>query len=403
MINETKTQVKLERYSSYRFRSSMITGCYAAIAISIGYIVFYGLHSLLFMQMINLLGIGVFTISILLFKKRKVTLPFLISTIYILISCTTTTHHIGIATNFHLFALILIPFAFVNPYWNKLQISIYSTALISVFIGLIVIYKDASPLLSLPESTITSISIGNLISLIISFTFIFNYYNNAISKIESDLINSNEVLTMRNDEKGVLLKEIHHRVKNNLAIIMSLLRLDERNESSKEHQQFSKEFESRISSIASIHNNIYQSERFDRINLKDYVTDMVSNMKRMFVDTENNISVNIKADECFVPLSDAVPCGLIINEVLANSFTHAFAQGEKGEVAVNVMNNVDGISISIADDGKGFDTQAADNSNSSKGLSIIDCLAEQIDAEYNLCGENGTKFKIKLCDKVHLN
>ena len=401
MINNSIIQEKLEKSSSYRFRSSMIIGCYAGVIISAGFILFYAALNIFFMQMVNLIGIGAFILSIILFKKRMVTLPFLIATVYILTSCITAAHHIGLVSNFHLFALILIPFAFVNPFWSKLQIVFYSMVLVSVFIGMILIYSNESPAFVLSKDILIIPSVGNIISLIISFTLIFNYYNSTINKIESELIGSNNVLTLRNNEKGVLLKEIHHRVKNNLAIIMSLLRLDERNSKSKEHKQFTKEFESRISTIASIHNNIYKSERFDRINLKEYVTDMVGNMEKMFVNSNDDISVNIKADECFIPLSDAVPCGLIINEVMTNSFKYAFVDHKKGNIEVNVLRSPDGISISIADDGVGFDTKK--EIENSHGLSIVDGLAEQIDAKYTICCENGTKFQMKLSEKIHLN
>ena len=399
MIDITLTE-KLLKSSSYRFRLSMIVGCYTGIAVSIGFIAFYGFLDIFFMQVINVLGIGAFALSIFLFKRGGATVPFLIATVYILTGCISSTHYIGIESNFHLFALILIPFAFVNPFWNKLEMSLYVGGLLSVFIVLILFYSNSPPLFKLSGDIMMIPSVGNIISLIVSMALIFNYYNSAINKIESELIDSNDISTVRNEEKGVLLKEIHHRVKNNLAIIMSLLRLDERNSDSEEHQQFTKEFEARISSIASIHNNIYRSERFDRINLKEYVTEMAGNMERMFVNLDDNISVNIKADECFIPLADAVPCGLIVNEILTNSFKHAF-KNKKGIVDVNVLKSNDRIVINITDNGIGFDSKNI--SKSAQGLSIVDGLAEQIDATYTINGKNGTDFKLNMETRMSLN
>jgi len=103
----------------------MIVGCYTGIVVSIGFIFFYGFQNIFFMQMINLLGIGIFTTSIFLFKRGCATVPFLIATVYILMGCISATHYIGIESNFHIFALILIPFAFVNPFWNKLEMLLY--------------------------------------------------------------------------------------------------------------------------------------------------------------------------------------------------------------------------------------------------------------------------------------
>jgi two-component sensor histidine kinase len=196
-------------------------------------------------------------------------------------------------------------------------------------------------------------------------------------------------------EKEILLKEVHHRVKNNLAIISSLLSLQARYIDDKKYLELFKESQGRVRSMALVHEKLYQSDDFEHINVKDYIETLAKSISDAYLSGRGNINVNLDIEDLSIELDELIPCGLIINEVLANSFKHAFSETEDGQILITLRKSPDNmVRLEIMDNGKGlpedFDIKGID----SLGLKIVNTLVVQLDAEMALEGRDGTRFSI---------
>ncbi len=195
-------------------------------------------------------------------------------------------------------------------------------------------------------------------------------------------------------EKDILLKEVHHRVKNNLQVISSLINLQSQTVSDLELKNRMTELRNRIRSMGLVHNQLYRSNDFSRIDFLEYAEDLIDNL----IISHNNPSINVKLDvnSFRFDLNTAVPLGLIINELVTNSFKHAFPAGEKGYIQVNLEKNGKYFLLTIKDNGAGFEPDAVMNKSTSMGLDLIKTLIRQIrgrlDVESNPA--QGTVFQV---------
>ena len=195
-------------------------------------------------------------------------------------------------------------------------------------------------------------------------------------------------------EKELLLKELHHRVKNNLSIIKGIISLQDNASLDVHGQQLVSDFKNRIDAVATLHNTLYDPENLDSLNLKPFVNDLCGGLNRSFGTNGKQIRIVIEMDSYSIEISKATPLCLIINEVLTNSFKHAFKHTNKGHIKVSL--NKENHEIIIADNGTGFNYE--DISTTSLGISLIKDLADQIDAKFNYKNNNGAQFTIQLND-----
>lgn len=194
-------------------------------------------------------------------------------------------------------------------------------------------------------------------------------------------------------EKEVLLSEIHHRVKNNLAVISGLLELQAYNTEDKDARDILQESQSRIHSIAMIHEKLYRSDTLSRIELKNYIGDLVSTIQDTY--GKKNIDIKIHADEIYLNITQAIPCALILNELIVNAFKHAFKDLEKGRILIRMTKAASSIKLSVEDNGIGLPDNFNVKSQNSLGMTLIKTLIRQINAEFNILQEDGTKFTIQ--------
>jgi PAS domain S-box-containing protein len=195
-------------------------------------------------------------------------------------------------------------------------------------------------------------------------------------------------------EKEMLLKEIHHRVKNNLMIISSLLNLQSGYIKDKESQNIFKESENRARSMALIHERLYQSTDLKRIDFGDYITSLATELFHTYVADRNLIELKINVEDILLDINTAIPLGLIVNELITNSLKHAFPNGMKGKINIDFYLKNDHYKFAVKDDGIGFPDDIDFQNTNSLGLQIVNSLTEQIDGEIKLNKYNGTEFKI---------
>jgi two-component sensor histidine kinase len=198
----------------------------------------------------------------------------------------------------------------------------------------------------------------------------------------------NAELSRKNEENVVLVKEIHHRVKNNLQIIISLLRLQKDELKSDEAKQHFTEAINRIMSMSTIHQRLYQQENLELIDVDDYIRDMNRELQNIYAN-KKAIELKIDSQLLQMDLKTIVPFGLILNELLTNSFKHAFQEGQEGIISIS-LRKTDQIEFNFEDNGT---WKEKESTNSSFGIELIEILTEQLDGTFSVGkNPNGTKY-----------
>lgn len=206
-------------------------------------------------------------------------------------------------------------------------------------------------------------------------------------------------------EKEVLLKEVHHRVKNNLQVISSLLNLQSRYIKDETTLTIFQESKNRIRSMALIHEKLYRSEDIASINFKDYIKSLTMDLRHSYgLDGSNCASLNLDVEELFLSIDSAVPCGLVINELISNAFKYAFKDfscDDKAEILIRMRTNEDSeIHLTIADNGKGIPPEIDIRNTSSLGLRLATILVEeQLSGKIDVKRGKGTEFDITFSAK----
>lgn len=208
----------------------------------------------------------------------------------------------------------------------------------------------------------------------------------SLKQIEEDLKKSLQ-------EKDVLMKEIHHRVKNNLQIISSLLSLQSDYIQNKTDLAIFKDSQCRAKSMALIHEKLYQSGLLKSINIKDYIQALASELIGTYSAEGKIITLDMDVDDILMDVDTAIPLGLILNEIITNSLKHAFVEKE-GEIKVYLKSSDDQIQLEVADNGIGMRTDIDWRNTDSLGLQLVNSLCRQIDGEIELDNAHGTCFKI---------
>jgi len=196
-------------------------------------------------------------------------------------------------------------------------------------------------------------------------------------------------------EKEYLLKEIHHRVKNNLQIISSLLNLQLANEKDERIISLLTDCRNRVRSMSLIHEMLYASVSFSHIKFQQYLYKFTEQLSFSYSGIRNKIKFLIKVEDKFsFNIQEMIPLGLIINEIISNSFKHAFPEGE-GKISIDLDCINDEYVLTISDNGIGLPEHFDGKKQSTLGMQLIYILAEQIDARVNLQNEKGVTFKIQ--------
>ena len=197
-------------------------------------------------------------------------------------------------------------------------------------------------------------------------------------------------------EKNNLLQEIHHRVKNNMQIISSLLNLQIKYVDEEEAVNVLKESQNRIKSMAMIHEKLYMSDDLAHINFVDYIQSLVKNLFYSYNVENTNIKPIFEVEDVTLNMETAVPCGLIISELVSNSLKYAFPNEKKGEILVSLKTVDDKYELIIRENGIGLPEELDFNNLETLGLLLVNNLTEQIDGELTINRSPGTEFKIKL-------
>ncbi|MDP3623942.1 MAG: PAS domain S-box protein, partial [Methanobacteriaceae archaeon] len=195
-------------------------------------------------------------------------------------------------------------------------------------------------------------------------------------------------------EKEVLLREIHHRVKNNMQIISSLLNLQIQFEDFDETVSVLRESQGRIKSMSIVHEKLYRSDSFTKINFKDYLTSLISDIFYSYGVNKGLIVWDLDIEDVHMGFDTAIPLGLIINELVTNSVKYAFPEGRKGKIKIKLKTKDEKYFLTVMDDGVGIPDNIKPEETETLGLQLINSLINQLDGDMELFKSPGTKYKI---------
>jgi len=195
-------------------------------------------------------------------------------------------------------------------------------------------------------------------------------------------------------EKEVLLAEIHHRVKNNLAVITGLLELQAQGTDDASAKQVLRDSQLRINSMALIHEKLYQSENFSKIQFGNYISELTDVITRSYVTNEKPVEFNIQSDPAELTITQAIPCGLLLNEVVTNAMKHAFEGRDKGEIEIKMKKEGEKIRLTISDDGVGLPDNFEELEKKSLGMTLIHTLTSQLNGELEIQSNGGTAYEL---------
>jgi len=197
-------------------------------------------------------------------------------------------------------------------------------------------------------------------------------------------------------EKGLLLKEIHHRVKNNLQIIASLLKLSTKYSGDERVEEIFRESQDRIRAMAAVHSMLYKSESFSEINFGEYIRETARQLFRSYNTNPEAISLLINAEDVILSIDTAIPCGLMINELISNALKHALPDGRRGEIRIEMNQDDNGVRIIFEDNGVGFPEGMDFRNTETLGLQLVNMLVAQLDGAIEMVRNGGTRYVITL-------
>ncbi len=195
-------------------------------------------------------------------------------------------------------------------------------------------------------------------------------------------------------EKEVLLREIHHRVKNNLQVVSSLLFLQSQKLTDPELQNHFLESQSRICSMALAHEQLYQSKSLADISVRSYVESLVGQLRQVFQRPQQQIECQTVIEDIVLDIAQVIPCGLLITELLSNAYKHAFADGRNGTITISMEQLGEQLALSVADDGVGLPADLDYRQTTTLGLQLVTALVNQLNGTVEVEREGGTLFRV---------
>ncbi|MCI0528676.1 MAG: MASE1 domain-containing protein, partial [Nitrospira sp.] len=197
-------------------------------------------------------------------------------------------------------------------------------------------------------------------------------------------------------EKEVLLTEVHHRVKNNLQLISSLLNLQAGSIKDKQVQEMFKESQYRVRTIASMHEKLYRSKELAKIGMAGYIRDLAADLVRSYGNGLGSVALKVNVQDIFLGMDQAIPCGLMINELVLNALKYAFPNGRKGEIRIDLRSDHhDELTLTVSDNGIGLPKDFDMHATESLGLQLVNTFTMQLGGKIELHQEGGTEFKIR--------
>jgi len=214
-------------------------------------------------------------------------------------------------------------------------------------------------------------------------------------RLEAEVERRTEELSRLLAEKETLLKEIHHRVKNNLQVVSSMLRIQESTLRDEEAKAALKESQRRVLSMALIHERLYSGQNLHQVDFAEYAKTLVHELFKSYADSDNRVTSRMEVSRVWINIEQAIPSGLILNELVTNALKYAYPTGQSGEIRVGLKESLPGhATLTVSDQGIGLPEGLDWRRSKSMGLPIVHTLAKQIGASVTVTSRPGTTFTV---------
>ena len=337
----------------------------------------------------------------LLFHQHKtLTVTYNITSIMALGASVIITLYSGGINSPFIFVLALVVFA------GYISTKVYGRVYLNLnLLIIILIYSQSVAEFSFTENVVPleSKNMFALFSILFSVYLLGGVIGKNLLKAHNELHKTRNENEARIKEKDTLLKEIHHRVKNNLQTVSSLLSLQSRSIEEPKIKTLIKSSQNRVISMAMVHEMLYMRHDLSKIEYKSYVEELSDYLLRSFKGTENNITLNIIIPDIKLGIDTAIPLGLLINEVITNALKYGIKDNDEGEIHIELLksNSKDYI-LYIGDNGEGFPENISHKNTKSLGLKLIHNLARQLKGSINRdMSKKGTNYIVKFSDIQH--
>jgi len=253
---------------------------------------------------------------------------------------------------------------------------------------------EAAVLNILDDSSVEKDRLQNIQKAVFNILDDLHVEKSNLEETRNQLLHSSKEVGVSLREKEILLREVHHRVKNNLQVISSLISLQLRPIHDPVSREALQACQSRVQAISLIHTMLYQSKDYANVPFSEYARTLAGNIFSALVTVPGNISLDLAIDNVALPVDKAIPCGLILNELITNALKHGFPEGRRGTIRVELARaGGSQLQLSVADNGVGMPRGIDIRQTQSLGMHLVCALAEQLGAELEISGDQGTSLK----------
>ena len=236
--------------------------------------------------------------------------------------------------------------------------------------------------------------IGGVIALLVIITLVYRSERIKTRKNE-EIEEKNSIIEKSLREKEALLKEIHHRVKNNLQVISSLLNMQSRTTENEEILDAFQQGQSRVRAMSLIHQKLYQTDNLSEIDFQEYTSQLIDQLSTLYAGNKENVTTEVSINEIKLDIDTAIPLGLILNELISNSFKYAFKNVDHGKIKVNMERLTDGkIQLAISDNGQGLPSDFNLEATKTLGLKLVNILTKQLKGKLTYESTTDSRFII---------
>ena len=386
----------MKLYSGYkwsrRFKFTIFTIGKLGVVIHFFLIFFFLIVDVKEMAIYNMFSSAFFATMLYLIKKEvSVKLIFFITCFEVVLHAYLGTYYLGSECNFIFFIFILPSVFLLNPKWKVWESSTFFLSIVFLYLFNIFLFKDHEAVYKLNEYLIFYTGIALILIVVFMIFLVVFYYSHLVNTNDKALRKVNKALKIKNEEKQLIIKEIHHRIKNNLQVVISLLRLQASKVDDEKVVDMFKNTQKRIFSMALLHESLLQENDLELINANDHFKYLTENLINSYaVDKEINIEIDI--ENINFGMQTLTPLGLIINEVITNSLKHAFNETKQGEIRISMRKLHDKKhEIQIADNGSGYIKKSE---SKGVGTRLVSIFVKQLNGTLELLEHQGTAYRI---------
>lgn len=382
----------IENYWGGRFKVSFDIICKLGVVVHTTLMFYFWLLDVYEMAIYNAVSTLFFFLMIYLIKKEyNAKVVVFATSIEVVLHCYLATYFIGADCGFILFAFVLPPVFLLNPKWSRRSVYLFYLAIILSFCVNSFLFRYSTARYPQSEALVFYTNVGIVISVFLMVFVVVFYYDKQVGDREEELNHANEELRLKNEEKNLIIKEIHHRIKNNLQVVISLLRLQASKINDHEVLEMFKDTQQRIFSMALLHENLLQEYALELINAREHFKFLSENLVNSYA-VGKEIEVELDVDDIELAMQTLTPLGLIINEIITNSLKHAFEDVKKGKIGISLKSaGVKTYELQISDDGSGYTPK---ENTGSLGTRLVSIFVKQLNGTLELKTNNGTNYKI---------